>query len=103
MELCGTSNTGFQNEAIIEENLTANYIEKVSTRKEYIEKFREYKKAYRKKWRKVELNPDEKKYKEDVNAFIEDMKPFNRRFKNDEISKKEYMNILNKRKDKTIY
>lgn len=103
MELYRTSNAGFQNEAIIEENLTVRYIEKASHRKEYIEKFRDYKKAYRKKWRKVELNPNEKKYKEDVQVFIQDMKPFNKKLKNNEISKKEYMKILNKRKDKTIY
>lgn len=103
MELYRTCKLGFQNETIIEENLTTSYIIKESKRTEYLEKFREYKNAYAKKWHKAEKNPDNAEYKEDVKAFIKDMKPYNEKLKNNEISKIEYMEILNKRKNETIY
>ena len=38
MELRRRSNIGFQNNLIIEEKLTANYIQKISKRNEYLEK-----------------------------------------------------------------
>lgn len=103
MVLCGTSNIGYQNDKIIEETLTANYIEKVSTRNEYLEKFKEYKIAYRTKWNRAKANGNEEKYKEDIQAFIEDMRPYNLQLKKDIISKIEYLKILNERKKVTIY
>lgn len=102
MELCRTSNTGFQNNKIIEETVTTSFIEKVSTRKEYIQKFKEYKNAYKIKWKKSKDNSDIK-YKEDLNAFVEDMKPYNKKLKNNQIKKQEYLKILEKRKKQTIY
>ncbi len=103
MDLCRTSNTGFQKNAIIEETLTAQYIQKVSTRKEYLEKFREYKEAYKAKWKKAKANGNAPKYLEDTKCFVEDMKPYNRQLRKNEISKTEYLNILNKRKKQVIY
>lgn len=91
MELYRTCKLGFQNETIIEENLTTSYIIKESKRTDA------------KKWHKAEKNPDNAEYKEDVKAFIKDMKPYNEKLKNNEISKIEYMEILNKRKNETIY
>ena len=88
---------------MIDENLTANYIHKESKRSEYVDKFREYKAAYRKKWYKYKSNSNESKYLEDVRIFIDDMKPYNKLLKDDKISKEEYLKILNERKNKTIY
>lgn len=103
MDVCGTSNNYFQTGTIIEETVGTGYIEKTSKRVEYIDKFREYKLAYKAKWYKLKVNPNEKKYEEDIVAFIEDMKPYNRQLKNDEITKNKYMKILNKRKLQTVY
>lgn len=103
MELCGRNNTGFQNNLVIEEKLTANYIPKINQRKEYLEKFKEYKTAYRTKWNRAKANNNEQKYLDDIQKFIEDMKPFNRLLKENKIGKDEYLNILNKRKTKFIY
>lgn len=98
MDLCRTICTGFQKSAIIEEKLTANYIPRVSTRKEYLEKFKEYKTAYRTKWNRAKAHNNEQKYLDDIQRFISDMKPFNKLLKEDKISKAEYLKILNKRK-----
>lgn len=103
MDVCGTSNTYFQTGTIIEETFGTSYIEKTSKKVEYINKFKEYKLAYKAKWKKLKVNPNEKKYKEDIVAFIEDMKPYNKQLKNDEITKDKYMKILNKRKIQTVY
>ncbi len=46
MVLCRKVKIGFQKDIIIEEKLTASYITKVSKRKEYLQKFKEYKIAY---------------------------------------------------------
>lgn len=88
---------------MIDENLTASYIHKQSKRNEYVEKFREYKAAYRKKWHKYKSNCSEPKYLEDVRSFIDDMKPFNKLLKDNKLDKNEYLKILNERKNKTIY
>ena len=88
---------------IIEEKLTASYIPKVSARKEYLEKFKEYKIAYRTKWNRAKANNNEQKYLDDIQCFINDMKPFNRLLKNNKITKDEYLKILNKRNTKLIY
>lgn len=102
MELCGNICTGFQNNMIIEEKLTASYIPKVSTRNEYLEKFKEYKTAYRTKWNRAKANNNEQKYLDDIQNFISDMKPFNKLLKEDKLSKEEYLKILNKRKKEII-
>lgn len=103
MVICRTIKTGFQNNTIIEEKLTTSYIQKISQRKEYLEKFREYKIAYRTKWNRAKKNNNEQKYIEDIKKFIEDMKPFNKLLKDDKLSKIEYLKILNERKKyKTI-
>ena len=102
MVLCGTICTGFQNNTIIEEKLTASYIPKVSTRNEYLEKFKEYKTAYRTKWNRAKANNNEQKYLDDIQSFISDMKPFNKLLKEDKLSKEEYLKILNKRKKEII-
>lgn len=88
---------------IIEENLTTSYIKKVSKRSEYLEKFKEYKIAYRTKWNRAKANNKEQKYLDDIEQFVKDMKPFNKKLNNNEISKEEYLKILNKRKKETIY
>jgi len=88
------SNIGFENNKIIEETLTAEYIEKVSARAIYIEKFKEYKREYRKLHHQARNNPDKILYKEMVQAFIEYMKPYNKALKNDEMSKKAYLKVL---------
>ena len=88
----GTSNIGFQNNKIIEEKLTVQYIQKVSKRDIYVEKFREYKREYKRRYNKIKKYPNEIKYKEDINKFIEDMKLYNKKLKNDEITKEEYLN-----------
>lgn len=103
MELCRHINTGFQKNMIIEEKLTASYIPKVSTRNEYLEKFKEYKTAYRTKWNRAKANNNEQKYLDDIQCFISDMRPFNRLLKDNNIAKDEYLKILNKRKIKLIY
>ncbi len=103
MGLCRRSNIGFQNNLIIEEKLTANYLQKISKRSEYLEKFKEYKTAYRTKWNRAKANNNEQKYLDDIQKFIDDMKPFNRLLKENKISKNEYLKILNKRKTKVIY
>ena len=102
MDLCGHINTGFQKNLIIEEKLTASYIPKVSTRKEYIKKFKEYKTAYRTKWNRAKANNNEQQYLDDIQCFIRDMKPFNKLLKEDKLSKEEYLKILNKRKKEII-
>lgn len=83
--------------------LTARYIKKVSKRKEYLEKFREYKQAYRTKRQKAINHNREQIYLDDVKKFIADMKPYNKLLKENKISKKEYLEILNKRREETIY
>ena len=88
---------------IIEEKLTTSYIPKVSMRNEYLEKFKEYKIAYRTKWNRAKANNNEQKYLDDIQCFIDDMKPFNRLLKDNNIAKDEYLKILNKRKKKVIY
>ena len=103
MELCRRSNIGFQNNLIIEEMLTVNYFQKISKRNEYLEKFKEYKTAYRTKWNRAKVNNNEQKYLDDIQEFIYDMKPYNKLLKEDRISKNEYLKILNKRKTKLIY
>lgn len=103
MDVCGTSYTGFINDTIIEEILVAGYIQKVSTRGEYLKKFKEYKIAYRTKWNKAKAHSNEAKYKDDIQAFVNDMKPFNKLLKTNKISKNEYLEILNKRKKETVY
>lgn len=87
---------------IIEEKLTASYIPKVSTRNEYLEKFKEYKIAYRTKWNRAKANNNEQKYLDDIQCFIDDMKPFNRLLKEDKLSKEEYLKVLNKKKKQII-
>ena len=87
---------------IIEEKLTASYIPKVSTRNEYLEKFKEYKTVYRTKWNRAKANNNEQKYLDDIQSFISDMKPFNKLLKEDKLSKEEYLKILNKRKKEII-
>ena len=42
---------------------------------------------------KLKKNPDNAEYKEDVKAFIKDMKPYNEKLKNNEISKIQYIKI----------
>lgn len=103
MDICRRSNIGFQNNLIIEEKLTATYIQKISKRKEYLEKFKEYKTAYRTKWNRAKANNNEKKYLDDIQKFIDDMKTYNKLLKENKISKNEYLKILNKRKTKMIY
>ncbi len=103
MELCRRSNIGFQNNLIIEEKLTTAYIQKTSKRNEYLEKFKEYKTAYRTKWNRAKANNNEKKYLDDIQKFIDDMKPYNKLLKENKISKSEYLKVLNKRKTKLIY
>jgi hypothetical protein len=103
VELYRTSYTGFINDTIIEEMLVTGYIQKVSARSEYLEKFKEYKIAYRTKWNKAKAHSNEVKYKDDIQAFVNDMKPFNKLLKTNKISKNEYLEILNKRKKETVY
>lgn len=103
MVICRRAGTGFQNNLIIEEMLTANYFQKISKRNEYLEKFKEYKTAYRTKWNRAKANNNEQKYLEDIQKFIDDMKHYNKLLKENEISKNEYLKILNKRKTKLIY
>lgn len=103
MDICRRSNIGFQNNLIIEEKLTATYIQKISKRKEYLEKFKEYKTAYRTKWNRAKANNNEKKYLDDIQKFIDDMKTYNKLLKENKISKNEYLKILNKRKRELIY
>ena len=103
MELCRTSNSGYQNKRIIEEILTAKYIQKVSKRNEYLEKFKEYKQAYKTKWQMSVKHNREQIYVDDVNKFIEDMKKYNKLLKEDKISKEKYLEILNKRRKEKIY
>lgn len=103
MELCRTSNTDYQKNLIIEENLSTGYIKKIPKRKEYVDKFREYKAAYKAKWHKAKLNDNEQIYLDDTRKFIYDMKPYNKLLKDNKISKEDYLKILNKRKDETIY
>lgn len=103
MGLCGRSNIGFQNNLIIEEKLTTVYIQKTSRRNEYLEKFKEYKTAYRTKWNRAKANNNEQKYLDDIQKFMDDMKPYNKLLKENKISKNEYLKILNKRKTKLIY
>ncbi|MCI8640782.1 MAG: hypothetical protein HFJ59_02765 [Clostridia bacterium] len=103
MDLCRRSNIGFQKNLIIEEMLTAKYLQKISERSEYLEKFKEYKTAYRTKWNRAKANNNEKKYLDDIQKFIDDMKPYNKLLKENKISKNEYLKILNKRKTKLIY
>jgi hypothetical protein len=83
--------------------LVTGYIQKVSARSEYLEKFKEYKIAYRTKWNKAKAHSNEVKYKDDIQAFVNDMKPFNKLLKTNKISKNEYLEILNKRKKETVY
>lgn len=103
MELCRRSNIGFQNNLVIEEKLTTNYFQKISKRNEYLEKFKEYKTAYRTKWNRAKANNNEPKYLVDIQKFIDDMKPYNKLLKDNKISKSEYLKVLNKRKTKLIY
>lgn len=103
MELCRRSNIGFQNNLVIEEKLTTSYIQKISKRSEYLEKFKEYKTAYRIKWNRAKANNNEQKYLDDIQKFIDDMKLYNKLLKENKISKNEYLKILNKRKTKVIY
>lgn len=103
MGICWNINIGFQNNTIIEEKLTASYSPKVSTRNEYLEKFKEYKTAYRTKWNRAKANNNEQKYLDDIQNFIDDMKPFNKLLRDDKISKIEYLKILNERKRKLVY
>ena len=103
MGLCRSSNTGFQNNKIIEEKLTAQYIQKVSKRNIYIEKFREYKREYKRRYNKTKTYPNEIKYKEDVEKFIEDMKCYNKKLKDDEMTKEKYLIKLKERAKKHCY
>ena len=103
MVICRRSNIGFQNNLIIEEKLTTVYIQKISKRNEYLEKFKEYKTAYRTKWNRAKANNNEQKYLDDIQKFIDDMKHYNKLLKENKISKSEYLKILNKRKTKLIY
>lgn len=103
MVLCRRSNAGFQKNLIVEEMLTTNYFQKISKRNEYLQKFKEYKTAYGIKWKKAKAHNNEQKYLNDIQKFIDDMKPFNRLLKDNKISKNEYLKILNKRKTKVIY
>ena len=103
MDICRRSNIGFQNNLIIEEMLTVNYFQKISKRNEYLEKFKEYKTAYRTKWNRAKANNNEQKYLDDIQKFIDDMKPYNKLLKENKIIKNEYLKILNKRKTKLIY
>lgn len=96
MDLCRTSRVGFQNETIIEETLTANYIIKESKRTEYLEKFREYKKEYVRRWHKAENNKENNKYKQAIDDYIQYMKPYNKKLKDYKITKEKYLKILNK-------
>lgn len=72
------------------------YIIKESTRDKYIEKFREYKLEYIRRWHKADKNKDNIEYKKSLNDYIEYMIPYNKRLKNDELSKEKYLRILNK-------
>ena len=103
MELCGTSNAGFQKKYVLEENLTANYIKRLNKTNNYHKKFKEYKIAYTKKWKIAKKNNKEEKYLDDTKKFVEDMRPFNKLLKNDKITNEEYLEILNKRKNIKIY
>ncbi|MFR8233227.1 MAG: hypothetical protein ACLVA2_02285 [Clostridia bacterium] len=98
MVLCRKVKIGFQKDIIIEEKLTASYITKVSKRKEYLQKFKEYKIAYRVKWNRAKANNNEQKYLYDIQKFINDMKPYNKLLKEDKLSKIKYLKILNERK-----
>lgn len=69
---------------------------KDSTRKEYLEKFREYKLEYVRRWHKADKHKDNKEYKKRIADYIEYMKPYNKKLKNDIISKEQYLKILNK-------
>ena len=75
MDICRRSNIGFQNNLIIEEMLTTDYFQ----------------------------NNNEQKYLDDIQKFIDDMKPYNKLLKENKIIKNEYLKILNKRKTKLIY
>ena len=97
MELCRRGNTGFKKNKIIEENLTAQYIQKVSKKTIYVDKFREYKREYKRRYNKLKRYPNEIKYQEDINKFIEDMKSYNKKLKKDEITKGEYLLKLEER------
>lgn len=96
MVLCRTSRVGFQNGTIIEETLTANYIIKESKRSKYLEKFREYKLEYTRRWHKADKNKGNNKYRKRVTDYIEYMKPYNKKLNDDEITKEEYLKVLNK-------
>lgn len=96
MELFRTCYVGFQKETIIEDTIRANYIVKESTRKEYLEKFREYKLEYVRRWHKADKRKGNEEYKKRVTDYIEYMKPYNKKLKNNKISKQQYIKILNK-------
>lgn len=96
MELCGTNGVGFSKKTILEETLTANYIVKESKRTEYLEKFREYKKEYVRRWHKADKHKDNEEYKKRITDYIEYMKPYNKKLKENKISKEKYLKILNK-------
>lgn len=53
MDICGKSNVGFQKGLIVEDELITNYIKPINKRKEYLEKFREYKLEYKRKYEKA--------------------------------------------------
>ena len=82
---------------IIEEKLTASYIPKVSTRNEYLEKFKEYKTAYRTKWNRAKANNNDQRYLDDIQGFISDMRPFNRLLKDNNKEKRIYKSRTNKK------
>ena len=96
MVICRTSRVGFQKETIIKETLRAKYIVKEVKRTEYIEKFREYKKEYIRRWYKADNNKGNNKYKKRVINYIEYMKPYNKKLNENEITKDKYLKILNK-------
>lgn len=96
MEFCWTICASFQKDTIIEENLTTNFIERVSTRNEYLEKFREYKKEYVRRWHKADNNKSEEKYKKMITDYIEYMKPYNKELRENKITKDKYLKILNR-------
>ena len=84
--------------------MTTTYFEKkLKPRSEYVEKFKEYKYAYKVKYTKSKRYPNNEIYRQDVDAFIRDMRPYNLQLKNNEITRDKYLYILNQRKDKKIY
>ena len=87
---------------ILTEQLIDKAIVIYKLRNEYLEKFKEYKTAYRTKWNRAKANNNEQKYLDDIQSFISDMKPFNKLLKEDKLSKEEYLKILNKRKKEII-